>query len=349
MDDKQIRVGVAGLGRIGWNFHCRKLAEHSSFELAAVADPDPARLEEAEQTHGCQAFATFEAMLAGSDLDAVVIATPTHLHLDMALAACAKGLHILMEKPMAPSHEEGMRIAKAAQAAGVVLTVYQPHRHNAYFQHLKALIDSGVIGDVTWVHRASFNYARRNDWQALQKYGGGMLNNYGAHFLDQVLQLVGYDVKRVFCNLQIVASLGDADDTVKIILETNSGRLGECTINQASTINPFEFIVWGTCGGITCSAREIKLRYFDPESLPEKGLDTRLGSENRKYPSDQIDYIEKTISVDPSYQVDVFENLAQAIRTDSPVAVPPDETLALMKLTDQLRRDSDGIRMMRPE
>jgi predicted dehydrogenase len=62
------------------------------------------------------------------------------------------------------------------------------------------------------VRRALFNFARRDDWQSLRRYGGGMLNNYGAHAIDQVLQLIGYDIRRVFCNLRLVASLGDADE-----------------------------------------------------------------------------------------------------------------------------------------
>jgi predicted dehydrogenase len=344
---ERIRIGVAGLGRIGWNFHCRRLAEHARYELAAVADPEPERCQEAETTHpGCRAFATFDEMIQQCPLDAVVIATPTHLHSAMVKAAAARGLHILLEKPMAPSLAEGQAIAAAAKAAGVCLTVYQPHRHNAYFQHLKAIVESGRIGQVYWVQRGAFNYARRNDWQAMLKFGGGMLSNYGAHYLDQILQLVGYDVKRVFCNLQLVASLGDAEDVVKVILETKQGVLGECTINQASTVRPYDFIVWGTCGAVTFAQNKFHIRSFDPAALPPKDLDQSLGSEGRKYPSDAIEYQEEELTVDAAYGVDVFADLADAIQKGTPVAVPPEETLALMQITERCRADSAGIRHM---
>jgi predicted dehydrogenase len=341
---ERIRIGVAGLGRIGWNFHCRQLAGHERFLLAGVADPDAERCQEAVATYGCRAFATFADLLTHAELDAVVIATPTHLHTEMVKAATAKGLHVLLEKPMAPTLGEAREIAQAAQNAGTILTVYQPHRHSAYFQHLKAIVDSGRIGRVYWVQRGAFNYARRNDWQALLKYGGGMLSNYGAHYLDQILQLVGYDVKRVFCNLQLVASLGDAEDVVKVVLETEQGVLGECTINQASTIRPYDFLVWGTHGAVSFAQNRFRLRWFEPDSLPPKQLDPSLSSEGRKYPSDAIDYHEEDFPVDPSYAVDVFANLADAIQQGHPVAVPPAETLALMEVTERCRTDSGGIR-----
>lgn len=341
---ERIRIGVAGLGRIGWSFHCKQLAAHPRFVLAAVADPDAARRDEAVAAYGCTAYASLDEMLAGANLGAVVIATPTHLHAPMVAAAAAKGCHILLEKPMAPTLAEARTIVEAAAKAGVCLTVYQPHRHNAYFQQLKALVASGRIGRVYWVQRGAFNYARRNDWQALQQYGGGMLSNYGAHYLDQILQLVGYDVKRVFCNLQLVASLGDAEDVVKIILETEQGVLGECTINQASTIRPYDFIVWGTCGAINLANNRFQVRWFDPAKLPPKALDPKLSSDGRKYPSDAIEYQEEEFPVDASYGVDVFANFADAIEHGTPVAVPPAETLALLEITERCRADSAGIR-----
>jgi predicted dehydrogenase len=278
-------------------------------------------------------------------LEAVVIATPTHLHRDMALAAIQSGLHVLLEKPMAANYGDAQAIAQAAAEAGVVLTVYQPHRLAAYFQQLRRLLEAGRIGPVYWVRRGMFSFIRRNDWQSLQQFGGGMLNNYGAHYLDQVLQLVGYDVRRVWCTLQRVASLGDADDVVRIALETAGGVVADCTISQASVgKGPYEFVVWGTSGTVMQTSNEITVRWFDPAALPPKELDPNLASADRKYPSDAVDLCEETLPVNPALQVDVFANLAQAIRGTAPVFVPPRETLALVKLLAECRESSAGIR-----
>jgi len=344
MTKPKLRIAVAGLGRIGWNFHSKRLAEHPDFDLVAVADADPGRCREAEETLRCQSWPDFYEMIGRMDLDAVVIATPTHLHRDMASAAFGKGLHVLLEKPMAANLRDAESIVRKATRTKRILTVYQPHRLNAYFQHLLSIVNSGVIGRVYWVERGSFSYSRRNDWQSLQRFGGGMLNNYGAHYLDQLLQLIGYDVKRVFCDLQLAASLGDADDVVKIVLETRRGVLGEVNISQASMIRPYDLLVWGTCGGVVYAGNEYTVRSFDPAALPPKALDPSLASQDRKYPSDQIDVKEETIPVDPSFGIDVFADFANAIRSGAPPVVEPRQTLALMRVLDRCRQSSGPIR-----
>lgn len=347
MPRAKIRIAVAGLGRIGWRFHAQSLATHRDFKLVAVADTEPNRCQEAREEFGCEAFVDFEEMLAEVRLDAVVIATPTHLHKDMALAAFRRGLHVLLEKPMATDLTQARMIVRSAKRAGVVLTTYQPHRVSAYYQHLRRLLDRGKIGTVYWVRRGQFSFARRNDWQSLRKYGGGMLNNYGAHALDLVLNLIGYDVRRVFGDMQLSASLGDAEDVVKVVIETRSGNIGEAEINQASTIKPYELLVWGTTGALEYEQGVFKLRYFDPRKLPPKELDPRLASADRKYPADDIEFREETIPVDGKYQIDVFHDFATALRTGAPTVVRPQEILTVMKVMELARESSERIRDLR--
>ena len=347
MSSERLNIAVVGLGRIGWSFHCKRLAEHPDWELTAVADTEESRRREATATFGCRAFADIEELCAETDLDAVVIATPTHLHEAMVETALRHGLHVILEKPMAPGYAEAERIVQAAEEAGKVLTVYQPHRLNAYFQHLKAIVADGRIGRITMVRRGAYSFSRRNDWQSLRRFGGGMLANYGAHYLDQVLQLIGYDIRRVWCNLQIVASLGDADDVVNVMLETAAGIVADCTISQASIGVPNEFRVWGTRGSASFDGKTITVRYFDPESLPEKQLNPHLASENRQYPSDALTIHEESNPVDSQFQRDLFANFAAAIRGREEIFVPPRETLALMALLERCRDSSEGIRDLR--
>ena len=278
MKKKRIRIGVAGLGRIGWEFHCKTLAPHADFVLAAAADTEPARVKEAEATFGCRGFDSFEAMLAAGGLEAVVIATPTHLHRSMAEAAFAAGLHVILEKPMAPSAADARTIARCAKKCNRVLTVYQPHRLAAYLQHLRLLLASGRIGPVYHVRRGMFNYVRRDDWQSLRKYGGGMLNNYGAHGLDQLLSLTGTDVKRLFCQLRRVATLGDADDAVKVVYETRRGVLGELDINMGAALGLYELEVYGVHGAISLRSGVFTVRWFSLAQLPPKTLDKTLAA-----------------------------------------------------------------------
>ena len=346
MAPRPIRIGVAGLGRIGWDFHCKEIANSRAFELAAVQDVEVDRCREAEQLYGAATFTSFSEMLKSSDLEAVAIATPTHLHKDMALKALRAGCHVLLEKPMASNSQEAAAIVRSAARRGLLLTVYQPLRASAFFQHLRKVLASGLIGEVYHVRLGAFGFVRRNDWQSLRKYGGGMLNNYGAHGIDALLQLIGYDVKRVFCNLRAVASLGDAEDVVKVLLETRKGVLGELDVNQASAIAPHSTIVWGTRGTVSLSPKRDRLivKHLPPEGLAPRKLDRSLASADRKYPAEKLSFKEEAVPVDRSLKVDVYANFAAAVRKRAPLFVKPKEPLAVMRIIDRCREDSGRLR-----
>ena len=349
MPRERIRIGVAGLGRIGWEFHCREIAKHPEFELAAVQDVKTERLREAEQTYRTRTFRDFSAMLDNARLDVAVVATPTHYHKPMSIEALRKGCHVFLEKPMAANAADAAAIVRAGKRSNHIITVFQPLRASAYFQHLKKILASGIIGEVYHVRVGGYRYARRNDWQAMRRFGGGMLNNYGAHALDQLLQLDGYDDKRVFANLREAASLGDADDVVKVILETRNGVIGELDINQASTINPYVLQVWGTRGALSMGGDRDRfvITYFKPSDLPPTSLNTALASVNRRYPADDITFREETVPVDQSLAVDVYADLAAAIRKGRTPFVKAEEPLAVMRLIDRCRENSGRVIKMK--
>jgi scyllo-inositol 2-dehydrogenase (NADP+) len=346
MKTAKIRIGVSGLGRIGWPFHCAEIARHPQYEFVAVQDPERGRRDEAEKVYGVRSFESFADMLAEGRLDAVAIATPTHLHRPMAVAALAAGCHVMLEKPMAPDHADALAIVREARRRGRVLTVFQPRRAEAYFQHLKALAASGLIGDVYHVRIGGFGYTMRDDWQALRRFGGGMLNNHGAHALDQLLQLVGYRIRRLFCSLRLVASAGDAEDVVKVVVETASGVIGEIDINSASAINPGFFDVWGTRGAISLPPGDtttFRVKSFPAGALAPHRLNPDLASADRKYPDALDPFRESTIPVDAKLRVDVYDDLARAIRTGAKPFVVPEEPLAVMKLIERCRAEAGRI------
>src|ERR1017187_8936767 len=105
---RALRVGVIGAGVMGSN-HARVLAGLPDITLVGVVDPLPAPRTRATELAGCRTFAGLDALIA-EGVDAVTIAAPTHLHHEVALACIAHGVHILVEKPIASSVEEGRDI-----------------------------------------------------------------------------------------------------------------------------------------------------------------------------------------------------------------------------------------------
>ena len=136
--DRSLRVGVVGVGVMGSN-HARVFAGLPGVELVGVADPDSKQADFVAKTLGCAAVATVDELL-DLKLDAVTIAGPTHLHRDIALACIERGVHVLVEKPIASSVEEGNEIIAAARRAKVTLMVGHVERFNPAVEAIKEAI-----------------------------------------------------------------------------------------------------------------------------------------------------------------------------------------------------------------
>jgi len=136
-----LRVGVIGVGVMGSN-HARVLAEMPGVRLAGVADPDRKQAHFVGTTLGCPAVSTVEELLERG-VDAVSIAAPTHLHRTIALACIERGVHVLVEKPIASSVAEGEDIIVAARRAGLTLMIGHVERFNPAVQAIADAIRKG--------------------------------------------------------------------------------------------------------------------------------------------------------------------------------------------------------------
>ena len=145
--ERELRVGVAGLGSMGRN-HVRVLAGRGDIRLAAVADPVPASLDAAVAQTGAQGFGEPLAMINEAELDALVVAAPTTAHVDLAVAAIDRGVPVLVEKPLAATVDEGLRIVAASRAAGVPVQVGHVERFNPAVLELGRLLERGWLSTV---------------------------------------------------------------------------------------------------------------------------------------------------------------------------------------------------------
>src|ERR1700677_3550510 len=117
---KQIGIGIVGCGGIVLQNHLPGLALCPEARVVALCDTNPAVLQKASQQTGIKAvFAKFEDLIARTDVNAVIIATPNVFHAPIALAAIAAGKHVLCEKPIAMNHAESVAMATAGEKAGV--------------------------------------------------------------------------------------------------------------------------------------------------------------------------------------------------------------------------------------
>src|ERR1700681_1091460 len=138
-----IRIGVIGAGIMGSN-HARVLAGLPDATLVGIVDPLPEHRSRATEFAGCRAFASLEELI-DEGVDAVTVAAPTHLHHEISLACIARGIHVLVEKPIASTVEEGRQIVAAARRKGVKLMVGHIERFNPTVQAIKQAISAEDI------------------------------------------------------------------------------------------------------------------------------------------------------------------------------------------------------------
>ena len=202
----QVRLAIVGAGSRGANY-ARLAVESGAAVIVAVADPDLEHRTRFAADHGLDESAVFvdweDLAALPRCADAVVIATPDRLHAAPAVAFAEAGYHLLLEKPLAPTEADSLRIVEAAEANDVTLMVCHVMRYSEYSRSLKAVLDSGRIGTIVsvehlepigWWHFAH-SYVRGN-W-AREADSSSMLMAKSSHDLDWLSFIVGQPVARV--------------------------------------------------------------------------------------------------------------------------------------------------------
>lgn len=339
---KVIRCGVCGLGRIGWGFHVPAIMNCDGMELAAVADPLQERLDEAQKTYGVpNCFTDWKALGDPVLIDLVVIASPTAFHREQCEFFLRRGIDVFCDKPMALSLDEAQSMARTAQENGRKLMIYQPHRYNGLTLKAREIIDSGKLGKIYKFRRNVYSFVRRNDWQAFSAQGGGMLNNYGAHFLDQLLYLGGEKkAEALRCETARILSAGDAEDYVSVVMRGGKGVIYELEINMAAAYPvPPDLEIFGTQGSAVFQHGKWTLKYCG--ELPEVKIQEGLAALDRRYPPREQNFTEESAE-NPEVPSFAWYNWCRDYFNGSATPlVPVEETLEIMRLLEEGRRSSN--------
>jgi predicted dehydrogenase len=215
---------VVGVGVMGSN-HARVLSDMGGVELVGVADPDPKQRDFVSAALGCTAVADVDALLR-CGLDAVSIAAPTHLHHAIALKCIARGVHLLVEKPIAPTVEEGRAIVAAARRAGVTLMVGHVERFNPAVQSIKRAIKDQDILSIAITRVGPFPPRMSNV---------GVVIDLGVHDIDLIRWFTESDIVEI--QPQMSSAVAEREDIALLQFRTASGVLAHINTNW---LTPFK-------------------------------------------------------------------------------------------------------------
>ncbi len=342
MKKNRLNILVSGLGRISWQFHLICLAKDPRFHLLAVADPLAERLNEAAAAYpGLHTYDSCRSMLESeTEADLLIIASPTTFHCSQAIDSFMHGIDVFCEKPMSDSFADGMKMAESARNTGRKLMVYQPHRCRGEFLTFQRMV-RGKLGRIFQSHRVYATFNRRNDWQSRTVCGGGMLNNYGAHYIDQFFAAFGAEKTEVRgASLLHSVGIGDADDIVNVLLRSPEGICGKVDINLGSAFFEDSWTVNGTLGSARYSVAEKSwlVHSLPPAGLSELPLQTGFAADGRRYSQEgEIPWRSESIPVEFQSPKIYYDMVFDFFALDAPPFVPVEESLELLRILDACR------------
>ncbi|GAA0497505.1 Gfo/Idh/MocA family oxidoreductase [Streptomyces olivaceiscleroticus] len=318
-----VLVGARGHGRWHLANLCR-LAAQGTVRLAGVCDLTPLTTAELDGLGPVAQSDDFEELLATTGARVAVLCTPIPTHADLALTAARHGVHLLVEKPPAPSYAEFRRLADGVEAAGVACTIGFQSLGSHALPAVRALLADGALGEPTgigaagaWVRDEA--YFRRAPWAGHRRLDGtdvldGVLTNPLAHAVATALALDGStaaeDVTRVETELFHAHAI-ESDDTscVRVTTARGSRVTVAATLCAATAAEPY-VVVHGTRGRLTFWYKQDRVLLQRAGHAPEE---TTYG------------------------RTDLLANLLDHLTHGTPLLVPPAATGAFMRVLEAVR------------
>ena len=222
--DGPLKIGVVGVGVMGSN-HARVLSGIPGVDLVGIADPDRKQRDFVARTLGCDAFADIDGLLRCRPA-AITIAAPTHLHHDLALQCISRGIHLLVEKPIAPTVEEGHAIVAAAHRAGVTLMVGHVERFNPAVESMKRAIKGQDILSIAITRVGPFPPRMSNV---------GVVIDLAVHDIDLIRWFTNSEIVEI--QPQLSSAIAEREDIALLQFRTASGVLAHINTNW---LTPFK-------------------------------------------------------------------------------------------------------------
>lgn len=255
-DARPIRIGIVGFGHIG-RHHLKATVANPNLETRAIADPG--NFDRSSLPETVTVYAEWQDMLGQPDLDAISVCVPHDLHLPITLAALAAGKHVMIEKPLALTAEEGETLIAAAKEQGRTIMVELTHRFYPALRQARAFVEAGHLGSVYAVEDRIVETAgsQIQPWLKTKALaGGGVALTNGVHMLDRMAFVTGQKLTFQSGVAGYTGQLGDVEDTAAMQLTLENGAPAQLLASwpAGSSGTDDELTVYGTKGTLRVHA-----------------------------------------------------------------------------------------------
>jgi scyllo-inositol 2-dehydrogenase (NADP+) len=345
----ELRVALIGYGLAGRWFHAPLIAAVPELRLTDVITSNPERRRQALEDHpGVRVVAELEELWQGPVLpQLVVVATTNATHVPLALAAIERETAVVVDKPLGVGSAEARRLVRAAERAGVLLTVFQNRRWDSDQLTLRRLLDQGRLGTVLRFESRLERWRPQVDaaaWRSAEPaQGGGQLLDLGSHLVDQAVQLLG-PVNHVYAEISSLRGL-PADDDAFLALRHAGGAVSHLHASSLTALPGPRLRVLGTRGAYVIEgldSQETALRSGRrPDTEPEWGQEPRSawgrlesGETEELVPSEPGDW--------PAF----YRQLARALRDGAAPPVDPWDAVETLRILDLARQSAATRRVV---
>jgi predicted dehydrogenase len=326
-----IRVALIGYGLAGAVFHGPLISSTPGMSLATVVTGDPGRRARASSDHpGAQLLTGVDALWQRpADHDLVVVATPNRSHVPLGLAALEAGLPVVIDKPMAPTAEEGRRLVAEATERDLLLAVFQNRRWDGDFLTVRRLLSEDALGPIVRLESRFERWRPRVRPEAWRERGepeeaGGLLFDLGSHLIDQAVVLFG-PPRTVYAEVDRRRPSAEVDDDVFVALEHEAGVRSHLWMSVLAAIPGPRMRVLGMGAAYEKFGLDVQERALSEGARPD---DPDWGRE----PPDRWGRLstgdgERTVETERGAYPEFYRGIAASLRDGTPPPVDPNDSV----------------------
>lgn len=341
-----IKIGLVGLGRAGWGTHLQIFDNMpDKYQVVAVCDTERERVDAAIERLNCKGYDSIEELVKDADVEIVDIATRSCDHFPHAMLALKAGKSVVIEKPVALNYEDAKTLIEYAERKDTPTLFFRQNRRTEnFFEKVREVIDSGILGTVHEINIEERSYSRRDDWQTLDEFGGGLLLNWGPHIVDHSVILVGDEIDEQYSTMHHASAGGDREDSIALHLVGKNGRKVNMWISGASVINTGRTItVYGNRGAMQTHDRSVYIKYINPkQELPFVVSDpgnppSKWGKSGTFEAKAELEWVEERIELPKQKLWDMWYDVYETFRNGKEYPIKSEEVLRMMKVLSKVR------------